>query len=77
MINLKSVAVVSGLILGSVAFTSCENAPKKEEAKEVAKEVVVEETVEVVADSTAVVVDSTVVVKEEVIEAPKTTEETK
>jgi len=70
MINLKSVAVVSGLILGSVSFTSCDDAPKKE-AKEEVKEVVVEEVVvaeEVaVVDSTGVVVDTVAVVEEVVV----------
>lgn len=72
MINFKSVAVVSGLILGSISFTSCDDASEKKETEKVVIEevVVVEEAV--VADSIAVVVDTTVVVEvKEVTEAAK------
>ena len=65
MVNLRSIAVVSGLLLGSAVFTSCDDAAEKKEAKEVATEVVVEE---VVVEETAVVADSTVVVEEVVVE---------
>lgn len=76
MINLKSIAVVSGLILGSVSFTSCDDASEKKEVKETAaKEVVVVE--EVVAVEEVAVVDSTVVVEEVVVVKEEVAEEAK